>query len=109
MPDISFATQLDKEQEAEAAAKDMEAVDDVSGEVLDTKLVMEARRTEIAFFRKMGVYTKVPRAQAGDAKIIPTKWIDTGKGDANKNKLTHTHEGQKPENPVSRSYVWLYV
>ena len=43
---------------------------------------IEARRLELEFFRKMGVYTKVPRSEAGDAKIISTKWIDTDKGDS---------------------------
>ena len=45
-------------------------------------MAIEARRFELEFFRKMGVYTKVPRSQAGDSKVITTKWIDTGKGDA---------------------------
>ena len=30
----------------------------------------------------MGVYTKVPRAHAGDNEIITTRWIDTDTGDA---------------------------
>ena len=30
----------------------------------------------------MGVYTKVPRSQVGGSKVITTKWLDTGKGDA---------------------------
>ena len=41
----------------------------------------EARRLELEFFRKMGVYTKVPRSKAGSSKVITTKWIDTDKGD----------------------------
>ena len=28
----------------------------------------------------MGVYSKVPKEEAGGAKVITTKWIDTNKG-----------------------------
>ena len=56
--------------------------DDVSGKYLDKTLAIKARCLEIEFFRKMGVYTKVPRSQAGDAKVITTRWLDTDKGDA---------------------------
>ena len=58
-----------------------EFFDDVHGKWLDKDRAIEARRLELEFFRKMGVYTKVPRAQAGDNKIITTRWIDTDKGD----------------------------
>ena len=36
----------------------------------------------MAYFRKMGVYSKVPReeARALGAKVISTKWVDTNKG-----------------------------
>ena len=45
--------------------------------------VIAARRLEIDFFKKMGVYSKVPRSIARDknAKVITTRWIDTNKGD----------------------------
>ena len=43
---------------------------------------IEARRLELEFFRKMGVYAKVPRSMAGNNKVITTRWIDTDKGDA---------------------------
>ena len=56
--------------------------DDISGKWLDKDRAIEARRLELEFFRKMGVYTKIPRSAAGDAKVITTKWIDTDKGDA---------------------------
>ena len=55
-------------------------VDDVHGGLMDKKLATAARRLEIEFFRKMGVYTKVKREPW--MKIISTKWIDTNKGDA---------------------------
>ena len=46
--------------------------DNISGKWLDKDLAIEARRLELEFFREMGVYTKVPRAAAGDSKVITT-------------------------------------
>ena len=59
------------------------AEDDVSGSQLDPKMVIQARRTELEFFRRMRVYEKVPRwkAQRLNKKIIQTRWIDVNKGD----------------------------
>ena len=53
--------------------------DDVHGKLLNKEMATEARRLEIEFFKKMGVCTKIPRAQAV-GKIITTRWIDTDKG-----------------------------
>ena len=47
-------------------------------------MAIEARRLEMEFFCKMGVYTKIPRSQTNGAKVITTKWIDTAKGGADK-------------------------
>ena len=55
--------------------------DDVHGKWLDKSRAIEARRLELKFFRKMGVYTKVPRTDADGNDIITTRWIDTDKGD----------------------------
>ena len=38
-------------------------VDDLTGEPLDPKLVMEAREKEMAYIRQMRVYQKVPLAE----------------------------------------------
>eukprot|EP00973_Karenia_brevis_P017618 2418397-Karenia_brevis.AAC.1 len=38
----------------------MIAIDDVTGAKLDIKLVREAREAEMRYFKKMGVYRKVP-------------------------------------------------
>jgi len=62
---------------------DSEFLDDVNRlEPLDKEGVVQARLTEMAFFRKMGVYAKVDRAEVKQrqGKIISTKWIDTNKG-----------------------------
>ena len=45
-------------------------------------MVQKARREEIEYVRKMGVYTKVPRAAAVGKKIIKLRWIDVNKMDA---------------------------
>ena len=54
--------------------------DDVHGKWLNKDMAIEARMLEMDFFKKMGVYTKVPRDKAV-GKIIKTRWIDTDKGD----------------------------
>ena len=57
-----------------------EFCDDISGAPLDKALAILARRTEIEFFKKRGVYTKVRREKG--MQVISTKWIDQNKGDA---------------------------
>ena len=46
-------------------------------------MVIEARRLEIEYFKKMGVYRKVRReeAQRLGAKVTTTKRLDANKGD----------------------------
>ena len=61
-----------------------EFFDDMNGyRKLDKAMVIEARKLEMAYFKKMGVYRKVPRAKAVElgCKPITTKWLDTNKGD----------------------------
>ena len=41
-----------------------ETFDDVSGEQLDMNMVKAARALEMDFFERMGVYTRVPKAEA---------------------------------------------
>ena len=50
---------------------------------LDKDSVIAARKLEINYFKKMGVYKKVPRLRARElsCKVIITKWLDTNKGD----------------------------
>ena len=57
--------------------QDVEFEDDVRGGRLDKELMIKARRAEIQFFKKLGVYTKVKRE--AHMKIITTKWVDTNK------------------------------
>ena len=58
-------------------------VDDMSGTELNKEDAVEARRKELEFFKKLGVYTKVKKEEG--MKIISTKWLDVNKGD-DKNK-----------------------
>ena len=46
-------------------------------------MAMAARKLELEFFEKMGVYTRVTRDQAlasGKGKVIQGRWIDVNKG-----------------------------
>jgi len=56
--------------------------DDISGALLDPKLVSEARRKEIEFVHQFGVYEKVPKEQAIGKTKVSIKWVDVNKGDA---------------------------
>ena len=60
------------------------AYDDVSGEPLDLSRVRAARVEEIAYFKSMNVYEKVPVSEAWERTgkgPIQTRWIDINKGD----------------------------
>ena len=61
----------------------VEFTDDVNGgNALDKDKVIAARRFEMQFFKKMGVFEKVDRKEvrSSGGKIITTKWVDTDKG-----------------------------
>ena len=60
-----------------------EFIDDVTGQTLDKKMAVEARKLEMQFFRNMKVFDKVPRWMAArdGCKVITTKWRDINKGD----------------------------
>ena len=51
----------------------------LKGGMLDKELMIKARKAEIEFFRRLGVYTKVARESW--MKVVTTKWVDTNKGD----------------------------
>ena len=62
----------------------LEAWDDASGEGLDPATVMAARREEIAYYKAMGVFTKVPISQCitrTGRKPIGVRWRDINNGD----------------------------
>ena len=61
------------------------AVDDVTGQRLSPELMRAARKDEIEYFKKMGVYEKVDISEAwqhtGKAPIA-VRWVDINKGDS---------------------------
>ena len=62
----------------------VEFLDDMNGYTpLDKERVIAARRLEIEYFKKMGVYEKVDRSEVAKmkGKVITTKWLDTNVGD----------------------------
>ena len=66
----------------ESLYANMEFFDDVKGGSLDRSKVIAARRLEMDYSKKIGVYYKVPIGEAKrlGAKVITTKWVDTNKG-----------------------------
>ena len=61
------------------------AYDDVSGQPLDPAQVRRARAEEIEYFKKHGVYVKVPISrcwQLTGKAPIKVRWIDINKGDS---------------------------
>ena len=60
------------------------AKDDVSGAELLPEQVVQARKDEMSYFHKLGVYEIVPRSQQRitGGKVVSTRWIDVNKGDS---------------------------
>ena len=58
--------------------------DDLTGQVLKDELVHDARRIELDFFNRKGVWVKVPYEEARrrtGRPPITVRWVDTNKGD----------------------------
>eukprot|EP00973_Karenia_brevis_P020071 2754072-Karenia_brevis.AAC.1 len=74
-----------------------QAWDDISGEPLNPKQVVEARLQEIAYIKRMGVWIMMRRRDAIDKniKIIGTKWLDVNKGDKDNPNLRSRLVGQE--------------
>ena len=62
--------------------QDCEFFDDVTGVQLDKALTVQARKEEVNYFKKRGVYTKKRREPW--MQVISTKWLDINKGDTEK-------------------------
>ena len=60
-----------------------EAWDDMNNVFLDPDKVAKARAEEMGFFKKLGVYQRVPKAKVHEVggKMVSVKWLDTNKGD----------------------------
>ena len=64
--------------------KDEKLIDSVTGQPLIPELVKEARRSEMEYFVKMGVWTRRSRSEAFrrcGKPPISVRWIDTNKGE----------------------------
>ena len=64
---------------------DLQYFDENTWEVLDSAKVVAAERAELMRFAEMGVYERVPRAEAlndPDGKFVKVKWVRTNKGSA---------------------------
>ena len=73
-----LATPPDEDPMAELY-RDSEFIDDTTGIQLEKTKAIAARRLEIEYFKKMGVYSKVKREYW--MRTITTRWLDTNKGD----------------------------
>ena len=62
--------------------QDCEFFDDVTGGQLDKALTVQARKEEVNYFKKRGVYTKNRREPW--MQVISTIWLDINKGDTEK-------------------------
>ena len=70
--------------EEESTNEILEAWDDATGEDFDPVTVLAARREEIAYYKAMGAFTKVPISQCVariGRKPIGVRWRDINKGD----------------------------
>ena len=79
-----LSTGITSVPEEEAMNEIMEAWDDTSGESLDQAAVLSARREEIAYYKEMKAFTKVPISQCvarTGRRPIGVRWIDINKGD----------------------------
>ena len=59
--------------------------DDTSGDVLDPKLVQEARALEVEYLTRMEAYDVVSRKamkKSGRGELIKGRWLDVNKGDS---------------------------
>jgi len=75
-------------------------VDDLTGEVLKTKDVVEARKCELKTFKDMKVYEYVARAVAEGSrtgKIVGVRWLDTWKNGKVKSRLVAQEYASKDE------------
>ena len=63
-----------------------QAWDDVSNAELNPNDVKEARRLEMEYFEKLGVYVRVDRSELEKTggKLIGTRWADVNKVDSTK-------------------------
>ena len=69
--------------------------------------MIDARKTEVEFFKKTAVYCKVPRSEVKKqrGKIISTRWVDTNKGYRGNTNYRETCRQGNHEGPASGSVL----
>ena len=90
MNNVAMVAKGEGESPAEAlhemhCEEGLEAYDDLNGDILDPKKMMEARMEEIKYFKEMDVYEKVNIEEAWKetgAGPIAVRWVDVNKGDS---------------------------
>ncbi len=81
-----FKVKIPAEEEEKYMAEAMKEIawDDISGEYLDPEKVKVARKAEMEYYRKMGVYRRVPLRECIEKTGKPpigVRWVDINKGD----------------------------
>ena len=88
---------IPKEEDGNEHLKQEVAWDDVSGVDLDPQKVTQARKDEVEFYRKMGVYVKVPVSECYEVtgkQPASVRWIDHNKGDKERPNYRSRFVGQ---------------
>ena len=70
-----------------------EFYDDISGRELDPDLVVKARKEEVDFIRKMGVWQEVDRPR--DKPVLKGRWVDINKGDSTNPRYRSRYVGKE--------------
>ena len=72
--------------------------DVTSGDVLDPKLVQEARLLDVEYLMRMKVYDVVSRkamTQSGNGRLIKGRWLDVNKGDSTSPDIRSRYVGKE--------------
>ena len=70
-----------------------EFFDDISGQELDPSGVRQARKDEVEFIQKMGVWEEVPRPR--DKPVLKGRWVDINEGDASRPHYRSRYVGKE--------------
>ena len=80
--------------------------DDISGKMLDTALLREARRIELACIEKMTVWELVPRLAKSAGKLLRRgRWVDINTGDDERPRYRSRYVGKEIKRGAKNSFV----
>ena len=74
-------TEREEQQSWMSLYEEMNFCDDVNSGLLDKDLVVKAHKLGMEFPKRLGVYKQVHRSMPRGHKTIPTRWVDTNRGD----------------------------